>query len=207
MGRKLIDLTGKRFGRLVCLSHPYKTSNWICVCDCGKKKVVSSSSIRKGTTQSCGCLNAELAAQRKRTHSMSGTREYETWARMISRCEKKNDKAYARYGGRGIFVCNRWRNSFGLFYKDVGPRPSNKHSLDRINNSLGYFPENCRWATKDQQANNMSTNHLITCFGKTDTISNFSKTSPVKYGTIVYRISRGWSPELAITKPARAYAH
>lgn len=167
-----IDLTGKRIGKLVVISEcKERTSNgkikWICLCDCGKETVVWRSSLRNGSTKSCGCLRSESCILVHTTHGKKHTVEYNTWARLIDRCTNPNFPKYNDYGGRGIGVCDRWRYSFENFYEDMGPRPSNKHSIDRYpNNDGNYEPPNCRWATNDEQQRNKRNNRWVEYEGK-----------------------------------------
>ncbi len=155
--RDLIEETGKRYGRLVVLSNERDEAGkprLLCRCECGKVKRIALSSLRKGVTQSCGCLSVEMAVERTRTHGQTRTRLYNVWNGMINRCENPNEPKYARYGQRGIKVCPAWRNSFEAFAQDMGEPPSPKHSIDRVNNDGGYESDNCRWATPLEQGNN-----------------------------------------------------
>lgn len=134
-----------------------------------------------------------------RTHGLSGTRIYRTWALMCHRCSNPNSIGWPCYGGRGITVCERWLK-FENFLADMGPRPAGT-SLDRIDNALGYSPENCRWATRHQQANNMRSNRLITAFGKTMTMAEWARDRNLHYKNLKSRLWRGMSIEEALTLP------
>ena len=137
------------------------------------------------------------------THGRSGTPEYVAWKRMIGRCYDKNRPVYPRYGGRGILVCDRWRHSFPAFYADMGPKPSSEYTLERINNSLGYSPENCKWATRTEQNRNKRTNVLLTYDGRTCCIAEWSEITGLPYNVIYLRIRNGWSVDDVLTRPQR----
>ena len=128
-------------------------TQWYCRCICGVNKAVARSALVSGNTRSCGCLSVDFKRSRG-THRMSHTREYSVWKTMKARCNNPQSKNFVRYGARGITVCKRWATSFENFIADMGPRPSAKHSIERKDNSKGYTPENCCWATATAQARN-----------------------------------------------------
>ena len=161
---QFVDRTGVRYGRLIALrvdvaagpASNGRRLRWICACDCGGTKSVTGASLHRGETTSCGCAHRDIVGRLRRTHGMSRSATHNTWRAMIERCENPKSDAYAKYGAKGIAVCQRWRSSFASFLSDMGERPDGK-TLDRINPTLGYFLENCRWATAKQQGANRRT--------------------------------------------------
>jgi hypothetical protein len=154
---RIKDLTGMKFGRLTAIKIDHKKNNsnyWLFKCDCGSDFIKKGAIVKNGHTSSCGCLKKDLLRDKNSTHKLSYLQEYKIWLGIKKRCYDKNCKAYFNYGGRGILMSKDWINDFVKFYKDVGERPTKKHSIDRINNDLGYFKENCRWATQKQQCKN-----------------------------------------------------
>lgn len=156
---RLINLTGKKFGRLVVLERANNTSPvyWRCLCDCGKTHNVQGAHLKTGNVTSCGCFANEITSVRSKKHGLHNTPEYKTWQQMKERCFNQSGKDYNRYGGRGITVCQDWANSFERFFEHVGWRPENCKSLDRIDNNGHYEPGNVRWATPAEQARNTRT--------------------------------------------------
>ena len=157
------DLSGITLGRLTVLRYSGRHSSgqslWVCKCACGGEKVVVSGNFLRGNTLSCGCYLKECRVNRVLKHGASRagkhTGEYKSWSAAKHRCFDVKGERYHRYGGRGITMCDEWRNSFPAFLAHMGPRPDG-FTLDRIDNSKGYEPGNCRWATYKQQAQNRS---------------------------------------------------
>jgi len=162
-----MNLTGRRFGRLVVLQLNKKTSPrrtfWDCQCDCGKRTVTRTDALTRGMAQSCGCLPLEKNAQKLTIHGytskgrVNGNRTYVSWKGMKMRCNNPNDEHYPDYGARGIRVCDRWVNDFKAFVADMGERPEGL-TLDRIDVDGNYEPSNCRWADYFTQNNNTRRN-------------------------------------------------
>lgn len=196
------SLEGKRFSRLTVIRVAGRIKYgliWECVCDCGKTTKAITASLNRGAVKSCGCLRLEGNGHLLKTHGKSGIPEHGIWKALIRRCYNKNTKDYPRYGGVGISVCDRWRNSFSEFLKDMGERPSSNHSIDRIDNGGNYEPSNCRWATIHTQANNKSNNLRISINGETKTLADWVCGSGLSYAVVHARIRRGWNPSVALT--------
>ncbi len=196
IGRKAKDITGNRFGLLTAISRDFsrreKGQYWIFKCDCGESKSIRSSYVVTGVRKNCGCV-ARQASRERIKHGMYLSPEFSCWQSMKHRCSNHNNASYAAYGGRGISVCARWENSFESFYEDMGPRPSSKHSIERIDNDSGYEPKNCRWATKSEQASNRRNTRHFAYNGKSLTIAQWAKQTGVPDATTRSRISRGWT--------------
>ena len=204
---RLIDLSGARFGRLVVVGIAGKKGKrlcWLCKCDCGSEHLASGDVLKNGHVKSCGCLKAEVDAKGTRfRHGLSKSSEHKIWCGITERCHNKKSKFFMRYGGRGITVCRRWK-TFENFYADMGPRPSSAHTLDRVNNNGNYEPSNCRWATPEEQANNKSSNVMISIDGETKTLAQWCRETGVDSDLASQRINREkWSPVDAVTTPPR----
>lgn len=204
-----IDLAGQRFGRLTVIERAPnlrpKVTRWLCRCDCGTEISVVSRYLITGDTRSCGCLKIEQLQERLTKHGSARkgkkTAEYNTLRVMMDRCHNPVSTSYPRYGGRGIFVCDRWRESFENFLADMGPRPSPEHSIDRIDNDGPYSPDNCRWATDVEQANNKRNNHRLEYAGRKQTIAEWARELGMSDRVIRSRIRYGWSDERILTEP------
>jgi hypothetical protein len=145
---------GTKYGRLLALANGTAATFQVpCRCDCGVEVRVRVAQLVTGKTRSCGCLQREITGARRRTHGKSRTPEHRAWRGMLDRCTLPTHISYPYYGGRGITVCERWR-SFANFLADMGPKPTSKHTLDRINGNGNYEPSNCRWATWSEQNRN-----------------------------------------------------
>lgn len=200
--RVAANLTGQTFGRLVALdfaSSPHGRM-WRCRCECGAECNVPTRNLRSGNSRSCGCLQRELTSVRSRTHGATvnghGGRpssEYQTWQSMKDRCHNPNDTNFALYGGRGITVCDEWRNDFAAFLAHVGPKPSPRHSIDRIDNDRGYEPGNVRWATQRVQCRNRRGNVRVRFFGETLLAAELAERTGVHYCTILARAAKGYA--------------
>ena len=160
MVNRAIDITGQVFSRLTVTSRSGtigRIATWNCLCSCGTSVVVRANSLRGGHTTSCGCYREQRQKEVGKfqlKHGLRSANSYLTWQGMKKRTTNPKCKDYQNYGGRGIKVCNAWFDSFETFYKDMGPRPSPNHSIDRMNNNGDYEPSNCRWATSVEQNNN-----------------------------------------------------
>ena len=204
--RRVKDLTGHRFGRLIVLKYIHsrkKQAVWLCKCDCENVVEARRKTLVTGKTRSCGCLRNELSSERitrqKTTHGMHGTPEYHSWRGMIYRCTNQHGKDYAKYGGRGIAVCAAWRHSFEIFYTDMGPRPSSRHSLDRIDPNGNYEPTNCRWADEITQQRNRRQHRMLTFDGRSQPLSAWAVEMGLKESTLAKRLKYGWTVDQALT--------
>jgi hypothetical protein len=144
-------------------------------------------------------LVREFAKSINYKHGMSRTPEYQAWANIIQRCYVTASKSYKTYGAKGIRMCDRWRNDSSAFLADMGPRPSPKHTVDRVDPNADYSPENCRWATHQIQQCNRTNNRHVTLAGRTQTVSMWARELGLKQHTIARRLRANWSPEDALS--------
>jgi hypothetical protein len=209
-GRQREDLTGRRFGTLEVLGFDsiakHGDAHWLVKCDCGKEKTMTGQILRGGV-KSCGCLTHILNRNANRTHGCGSpkhrTREYESWLSMKARCCIPRASGYKYYGARGISICEQWLKSFPAFLSDMGKCPLG-YTLERINNDGNYKPDNCRWATRKEQANNRSTCVYLRFNGSIKTISQWAEQYGMSASRLHHRIQYDkMSPEQAITTPVR----
>lgn len=160
--------------------------------------------LRNGNTRSCGCLHDEVCAQKATKHGHANTREYRAWSAAKTRCFNPNTRTFKDYGGRGITMCDRWRDSFPAFLIDMGPCPRG-HSVERIDVNGHYEPGNCRWASRFDQANNTRVNHVVSFNGRVQTIAQWERDLDFKPGTLKRRLLLGWPIHRAMTEPLRQW--
>mgnify|MGYP001200354477 CR=1 FL=1 len=200
-----IDLTGQQFGRLTVTGlagtkeygkSGQKRTMFDCRCSCGNAISVSGNSLKSGNTKSCGCLN--LDSLKGRATGYTGERVYRIWQAMLNRCRNPNQPNYANYGGRGIKVCERWL-SIKNFVDDMG-RPNGDQSIDRIDNDGNYEPGNCRWASREEQSRNKSSNRILTLDGKSMTLIEWAEKLGIEQSSLRERLEK-WTLRKALTTP------
>ena len=209
----LKDLSGCRFGRLTVIKRDIdyisprgqKNTKWICQCDCGNVVSVIGQGLKSSKTRSCGCL--EKDHPNHRTHGETTTRLHREWALMKRRCGNPNSKEYEHYGGRGITVCDEWCASYESFRNwALSHGYTDELTIDRIDNTKGYSPENCRWATRIEQANNKTTNVFYEYNGKSQTIAEWAREYNLTYPTLYIRLRRHKMPiEIALFQNNQNY--
>jgi len=174
-------------------------------CACGTERDVPTTDLTSNKSRSCGCLKREMTSKRHTTHGATRgrqtTSEYRAWVNMLARCRYPHH--HKNHAGRGITVCDRWRDSFETFLEDLGPRPTKKHTVERIDNSKGYEIENCRWATRQEQGRNKRNNLLLTLHGETLCLQAWSDRLEIHRTTLADRLRRGWSIERTLTEPVQ----
>lgn len=202
---RFIDHTGQRFGLLTVVAYCDRKNGmhrWHCRCECGKETVTYGNNLRRGLSKSCGCMIRPANKLASTSHGARQTAEYSVWTSMRTRCLNPNSKYFRDYGGRGIKLL--WP-SFAQFIADMGPRPSDKHTIERIDNDGPYCKTNCRWATKYEQANNRRTTRKLTHDGKTLSIAEWERFKGLGPHIIWKRLRRGWSIASAIDTPSQAH--
>ena len=193
--RKIDDLSGKRFGRLVVVKFDHMdkhySSHWLCKCDCGNEVVVSRGNLIKGRARSCGCYKQDLQKELKTTHGEHQTRLHNIWGNMKQRCGNEKNTNYRSYGDRCINVCDEWFDSYESF-RDwaLSNEYSDELTLDRIDNDKNYCPENCRWADHYTQMNNKRNTRRITYNGETHSIAEWARKLNVSKSVLYYRINK-----------------
>ncbi len=194
------DFTGRQFGELKVVGFGGKDhrnhATWICQCSCGTKRRILGTSLRTGRSRHCPkCRHLQHGHARRSFPSM----EYKVWRSMRARC--RDAEKYPNYAGRGLSVDPRW-DKFGNFLVDMGTRPGEEFSIERIDNEKGYGPGNCRWATRLEQSNNRRTNRNITHDGKTQTLTKWAKDIGIHSSSLGRRLDNGWPLAKALKKPA-----
>lgn len=216
--RKFKDLTGMRFGKLTVLEYTNKRNLnrnilWRCLCDCGNEIYVATSCLNSGHTKSCGCEKNNFVEMGKiggkfGKHHLSRTRLYKCYNHMINRCHNSSNIQYKDYGGRGIKVCEEWKNDFISFYNWAMDNGYNDTlTIDRIDVNGNYEPSNCRWVNMQKQNNNRRNNHIIIYNGERKTLEEWSRILPINISSaeLRYRIMNNWSIEKAFKTPVRRF--
>lgn len=205
-----INLTNKKFGRLKVINFLPLENKWLCACDCGNYAKVRGDKLRDGRTVSCGCRKKEALAERVKENTKHGyyiggkpDRFTSIYRSMVQRCYDLNSTYYSDYGGRGITVCAEWRNSVVAFHKWCEKTYVGSGSIDRIDNNKGYSPENCRWATKQQQARNRRSNAVYRTSKGSGCQAELAKVWGIDEKLVSSRIHRGWAVEKAFSTPPR----
>ena len=200
------DLTGKRFGRQIalrpCGKNKYRNVLWLCKCDCGNQHIVASGKLVQGKSKSCGCYALEIRSKSLEKHGITSggkPRTFVIWNGMKARCLNPKSTSYPNYGGRGIRICDQWLNFENFHYWAISNGYRDDLEIDRIDNDGNYCPENCRWATAKEQANNTRSTVLLTYNGQTKSASEWSRITGISRNTITRRKRSGWTDEECLT--------
>lgn len=190
---------GQRFTRLTVVGQGPRVTNgrngrstvasWECLCDCGERRNIRKGELLKGSSKSCGCWTQDRRRARG-THRDTKSPEYRSWSMMLNRCFNRNSDDFAAYGGRGVTVCEEWQNSYVAFLESMGRRPSSAHSIERIKNDGNYTPDNCKWATPTEQANNRRSSRFVDFRGQRLTLAELARIANVNYGSLRSRLCR-----------------
>lgn len=190
-----INMAGKRFASVIGIRKVGISASrdlmWEFLCDCGVTFNATGYAVRCGRITTCPTCSRIRSATASTKHGMTETPEFSTWTDIQTRCHNEKSTSFDRYGGRGIIVCERWRAAFENFLMDMGPRPSAKHSIDRVDNNGNYEPGNCRWATVQEQANNKSNNVIIEIEGESKTLSEWARFYKTPYADVWRRYRSG----------------
>jgi len=198
-----MDIIGNKFGRWTVLAFSHYKSNsrgiYLCRCDCGTEKLVGRPTLISGTSKSCGCLHKEAVTK----HNQRNPKLYSIWHNMKDRCYREKHPMYNYYGGRGITVCDKWKDNYTEFHKwSFANGYVEGLSIDRINNNIGYSPDNCKWSSSIEQGRNRRNVKTITYKGETKTLSEWGEIMPANGNTIWQRLNYGWPIDQALTTPS-----
>lgn len=194
----MIDMTGRVVGRLTVTGFEPAARKWQCTCACGQMVLASGGNLRKESVRSCGCLARQERIRNKETHGMSASAEYRVFLTMRARCMNPKSKKFSDYGARGVEV--RFRD-FAEFIAHIGPRPSPRHSVDRIRNDGHYEIGNVRWATSVEQRNNRRDSVLIEHMGIRDTLTGWGRRLGISGASMRNRVASGWPMEKVLSHP------
>lgn len=212
----LIDMTGRQCGLWTVIERgPNRITPcgnteamWLCECQCGTRRLVRAADLRNGASKSCGCYRRQRASEASTRYACKDQRLYTIWAGMCYRCEDPKHPSYSLYGGRGVKVCDEWKEDFDCFARwayQAGYH--DKLTLDRIDVDGDYCPVNCRWATPKEQANNRRTCVYIEYAGKSQTATQWAEEFNISPSTLLGRLRCGWSVEAALTEPTKQKRH
>lgn len=202
--KRIVLNLGEKFGRLTVVGDPIRRRATVYPvrCECGVIKEVAGHRLVSGHTKTCGSIGCRVHVL-KHGHTQSGpTPEYRAWISMVGRCECDSASHFSHYGGRGISVCAKWRESFENFLSDMGNRPSPVHSLERKDVNGNYSPDNCRWATKREQGRNRRTTRWVTYDGETLSLADWADRTGIDYDALRWRLDAGWPIDRAMDKEA-----
>jgi hypothetical protein len=203
-----VDLTGQKFNRLLVIKRAKKVDSggrafWECVCDCGNFVIAEGYGLKSGGVKQCHFCKIKQISIKNTTHGCSPTRLYNIWTNMKTRCSNPNYEMFNSYGGKGISLCSEWESFENFKLWSLSHGYNEKLTIDRIDNSNGYNPDNCKWSTMKQQQNNRTNNHLVKFNGEILTLKQWSEKLNISYPTLLGRFYRGWSATKALTTPIR----
>ena len=206
---KMLDIKGKRFGKLIAIERVKnvgKKVSWKCLCDCGKETIVLTTNLTTNRIKSCGCLKNQKLIERSTKHNQRHTKLYEVWKTMKQRCFNPNHKSFHNYGGRGIIVCDEWKDNYQAFYEwSMNNGYKEGLSIDRINNDGNYEPSNCRWADRFTQNNNTRQNKPVVIDGVSKTIHQWAREYNIPVEIVRNRLyNKHWDIVKALTTPVKS---